>query len=105
MAARYLAITPARDEEKLLPKLIESMRAQTIVPARWIIIDDGSTDRTAAIIDEAARATAWIEPRHLKSDRPRKAGGNPYRNSRMKPWASFWSKHTGRNDDLLTGRH
>ena len=61
MAARYLAITPARDE-KLLPGLIESMRAQNIVPARWIIIDDGSTDRTAAIIDEAARATAWIEP-------------------------------------------
>jgi len=75
MTARYLAITPARDEERFLPGLIESMRAQTIVPQRWIIIDDASTDRTGAIVDEAARATPWISPHHLKSDRPRQAGG------------------------------
>jgi poly-beta-1,6-N-acetyl-D-glucosamine synthase len=72
---RYLAITPARDEEKFLPQLIESMRAQTLRPARWIIIDDASTDRTGAIIDEAARLSPWIEPRHLTSGRPRQAGG------------------------------
>ena len=75
MAARYLAITPARDEEQLLPGLIESMRAQTITPARWIVVDDGSTDRTGAILDQAARRTPWIEPHHLKPDRPRQAGG------------------------------
>jgi poly-beta-1,6-N-acetyl-D-glucosamine synthase len=75
MAARYLAITPARDEEKFLPRLIDSMCAQTVAPARWIIIDDASTDRTGAIIDEAARATPWIEPHHLNSARPRQAGG------------------------------
>jgi glycosyltransferase involved in cell wall biosynthesis len=75
VTVRYLAITPARDEERLLPGLIESMRAQTIAPARWIIIDDGSTDGTAAILDQAARVTPWIEPHHLKPDRPRQAGG------------------------------
>lgn len=72
---RYLAITPARDEEKLMPGLIASMSAQTCTAARWILIDDGSTDATAAIIDEAARRFAWIEPRHLPCDRPRRPGG------------------------------
>lgn len=75
MTVRYLVITPARDEEKFLPRLIESMRAQTITPARWIVIDDGSTDGTGAILDQAARLTPWIEPHHLKLERPRQAGG------------------------------
>ena len=76
MAARYLAITPARDEEQLLPGLIESMRAQTITPARWIVVDDGSTDRTGAILDQAARRTPWIEPHHLKPIGPARPAGN-----------------------------
>jgi biofilm PGA synthesis N-glycosyltransferase PgaC len=75
MAPGYLAITPARDEEKFLPALIESMRAQTIVPARWMVIDDGSTDGTAALLDEAARQTPWIEPYHLARNRQRQPGG------------------------------
>ena len=34
--ARYLAITPARDEERLLPRLIASLEGQSATPARWI---------------------------------------------------------------------
>ncbi len=75
MRVRYVAITPARDEERLLPGLIASMVRQTNLPARWIIIDDGSADATARIVDEAARAHPWIEPHHLESGRPREAGG------------------------------
>jgi biofilm PGA synthesis N-glycosyltransferase PgaC len=71
----YVAITPARDEEKLLPGMIASMTAQTIKPARWIVIDDGSTDGTAALLDQAAAEHAWIEPHHLPRDRPRELGG------------------------------
>jgi poly-beta-1,6-N-acetyl-D-glucosamine synthase len=72
---RYIAITPARDEEKLLPGLIASMAAQNWTPDRWIVIDDGSADATAAILDEAARTYPWIEPHHLPRDRPRAPGG------------------------------
>src|SRR5260370_31860442 len=75
MTVHYVAITPARDEAKFLPELIRSMRAQTLAPARWIVIDDGSTDRTGAILDQAARLTPWIEPHHLRPDRPRQPGG------------------------------
>jgi len=72
---RYIAITPARDEEQFLPGLIASMAAQTRLPQRWIVIDDGSSDGTAEILDEAARQHTWIEPIHLAQDRPRKPGG------------------------------
>ncbi len=75
MTVRCLAITPARDEEKFLPGLIDSMRAQTITPARWIVIDDGSADRTGAIIDLAAKQTPWIEPHHLPARGARLNGG------------------------------
>ena len=72
---RYLAITPARDEETLIGGLIESMTGQTCRPERWIIIDDGSCDATGEIIDEAARRHRWIQPHHLDRNRPREAGG------------------------------
>jgi poly-beta-1,6-N-acetyl-D-glucosamine synthase len=73
--SRYLAITPARDEEKLLPGLIASMASQSHLPSRWIIIDDGSADATPAILDEAARRYPWMEVHRLDGDRPRAAGG------------------------------
>ncbi|MDO8432676.1 MAG: glycosyltransferase family A protein [Candidatus Binatus sp.] len=72
---RYIAITPARDEERFLPGLIESMAGQVRRPQRWIVIDDGSADATARILDEAARRHDWIEPVHLARNRPREAGG------------------------------
>jgi glycosyltransferase involved in cell wall biosynthesis len=72
---RLVTITPARDEEKLLPGLIASMTAQTRVPQRWIVIDDGSVDATGAILDAAARQYPWIEPHHLPRDRERAEGG------------------------------
>jgi biofilm PGA synthesis N-glycosyltransferase PgaC len=72
---RYIAITPARDEEKLLPDMIQSMASQTIPPSKWIIIDDGSDDSTGQIIDCAARAHPWIEPKHLPPGRKREPGG------------------------------
>ncbi len=71
----YLAITPARDEEKFLPRLIASMTGQTLKPERWIVIDDGSSDATAELIDRAAMRHHWIEPHHLPVGRPRLPGG------------------------------
>ncbi|HEY6394802.1 MAG TPA: glycosyltransferase family A protein [Candidatus Binataceae bacterium] len=75
MKKRCLAITPARDEQDFLPRLIASMAAQTCSPARWIIIDDGSSDATPSIIDEAAGKYSWIESHHLPAGRPRAPGG------------------------------
>lgn len=72
---RYIVITPARNEEENIPHTIRSMMAQTIRPACWVIVNDGSTDRTAALIDSAAAGHPWIIAAHRADRGFRKQGG------------------------------
>jgi glycosyltransferase involved in cell wall biosynthesis len=58
---KYILITPARNEEKFITKTLDSIVAQTRLPERWVIVDDGSTDRTAEIVQSYARDHRWIE--------------------------------------------
>jgi glycosyltransferase involved in cell wall biosynthesis len=58
---KYILITPAHNEEGFIRKTLESMSAQTTPPERWIIVDDGSTDHTAAIVDDYAKRYPWIQ--------------------------------------------
>ena len=71
----YIVITPARNEEGNLPHTIRSMCAQTLRPMRWIIVDDGSSDGTARIVDEAAKEHSWITALHRPDRGKRKQGG------------------------------
>jgi biofilm PGA synthesis N-glycosyltransferase PgaC len=57
---KYVLITPAHNEERFITKTLESMAAQTLLPELWIIVDDGSSDRTAKIIQRYARRFSWI---------------------------------------------
>lgn len=57
---RYALVTPARDEAGNLPRLAESLVAQTVVPDAWVIVDNGSTDVTAAVARELAATHPWI---------------------------------------------
>jgi biofilm PGA synthesis N-glycosyltransferase PgaC len=43
---KYVLITPAHNEEAFIQKTLASMVAQTVLPERWVIVDDGSTDCT-----------------------------------------------------------
>ncbi|HRG52810.1 MAG TPA: glycosyltransferase family A protein, partial [Bacteroidia bacterium] len=43
---KYYVITPAKDEEKFIKFTLDSMVNQLLKPAKWIIVDDGSTDNT-----------------------------------------------------------
>lgn len=45
-----MLITPARNEEAYIVKTIQSLINQTILPKKWIIVSDGSTDRTDDIV-------------------------------------------------------
>lgn len=71
----YVVVTPVRDEQEYLPLTIESMVRQTVLPAEWVIVNDGSTDRTGEIIDEAARQYPWIRAVHRTDRGYRKWGG------------------------------
>jgi glycosyltransferase involved in cell wall biosynthesis len=57
----YILITAARNEEKLIEGTIRSVVSQTCLPERWVIVDDGSTDRTAKIVASYASQYPWIE--------------------------------------------
>jgi glycosyltransferase involved in cell wall biosynthesis len=58
---KYVLITPAHNEEAFIEKTLNSMSAQTLLPEQWIIVDDGSSDRTAEIIQRYARRFSWIQ--------------------------------------------
>src|SRR5579864_2937558 len=64
IAKQYVVISPVRDEESYLRFTIESMLAQTVRPIEWVIVNDGSTDRTASIINEYTAQHPWIRPVH-----------------------------------------
>lgn len=72
---RYVVVTPVRDEAEYIIKTIESMAAQTILPQKWIIVDDGSCDRTPDILDAASLKHPWIHVVHRSNRGFRKAGG------------------------------
>jgi biofilm PGA synthesis N-glycosyltransferase PgaC len=57
----YVIITPAFNEARYIEPMIQSVLAQTILPARWIIVDDGSTDETGAIVLRYASQYPFIK--------------------------------------------
>jgi poly-beta-1,6-N-acetyl-D-glucosamine synthase len=72
---RYVIITPMRDEEKHIEATIESMCQQTVRPAEWVIVNDGSSDRTGEIADRHAAQHSWIHVIHRENRGFRKSGG------------------------------
>jgi GT2 family glycosyltransferase len=58
---RYVLVTPARNEESYLAETIESVLAQSVRPARWIVVSDGSTDRTEDIAASYCRKHDFME--------------------------------------------
>ena len=72
---KYVIITPVRDEEAYLPFTIESVVSQTIRPVEWVIVNDGSKDKTEDIIRDAARQYSWIRGVRRNDRGYRKPGG------------------------------
>ena len=56
----YMLVTPTKNEGDSLPGLVESIVNQKLRPVVWCIVDDGSTDRSPAIIRQAALDHPWI---------------------------------------------
>lgn len=72
---QYVIVTPVRDEEAHIASTISSVRSQTVLPSEWVIVNDGSTDRTGEILDEAAKQCPWLHVIHRQNRGFRKSGG------------------------------
>jgi 4,4'-diaponeurosporenoate glycosyltransferase len=55
-------IVPARNEEHNLPRLLQSLERQEPRPLEVLVVDDGSTDRTAAIAREGGATVLRSAP-------------------------------------------
>lgn len=71
---RYLVVTPCRDEGLYIGRTIETMAVQTVRPATWIIVDDGSTDKTPEILASAAARHGFIRVVRRENRGERKVG-------------------------------
>ena len=74
MSQRYALITPCRDEAAYAQRTLDSVTAQTVPPALWVIVDDGSTDGTPQILAEYAKRHDYIRVVH-RDDRGQRSVG------------------------------
>jgi len=61
MKNTYLLISPCRNEEEYMRQTLDTVVAQSVQPAKWVIVDDGSSDSTPQILDEYAARYPWIQ--------------------------------------------
>jgi poly-beta-1,6-N-acetyl-D-glucosamine synthase len=68
----YVLVTPARNEAAFIELTLKSVIAQTVLPLKWVIVSDGSTDGTDEIVKRYAKTNDWIElvrmPEHQERD-------------------------------------
>lgn len=57
---RYCLITPCRDEARYLRATLETVAAQSVPPALWVIVDDGSKDETPRLLAEHAARIPYV---------------------------------------------
>jgi hypothetical protein len=72
---RYCLITPARDEQEFAEITLQSVAAQTEPPSLWIIVDDGSTDRTPHILSQWQQKLPYLRVITRPDRGERKLGG------------------------------
>jgi glycosyltransferase involved in cell wall biosynthesis len=60
MEARFLIISPMRNEAAHVERVARAVAAQTHPPAEWVVVDDGSTDDTASILRRLENEMAFL---------------------------------------------
>src|SRR3972149_929520 len=71
----YALITPARNEAMFIEQTIKSVVRQTILPVKWVIVSDGSTDGTDDIVKKYVEDHKWIELVRMPERRERHFAG------------------------------
>lgn len=71
----YVLITPARNEAAFVELTLKSVVSQTVPPAKWVIVNDGSTDATEEIVKKYAAVYPWIDLIQMPERRERSFAG------------------------------
>ena len=69
MTTTYAVVTPVRNETVNLERLHGCLARQTIRPARWVVVDTGSTNETLDLTQSLARSSPWVESVRLDAGR------------------------------------
>ena len=75
---KYIIITPARNEASYIEKTINSVINQTVLPLRWIIVDDNSGDNTTEIVGKYLNRYSFIRLVKNVSEEKRNFGNKVY---------------------------
>jgi glycosyltransferase involved in cell wall biosynthesis len=76
--AIYVLVTAAYNEGRMIEQTIKSVVSQSHRPAKWVIVSDGSTDDTDAIVSRYASAHHFIQLCRLTEDHPRNFTAQAY---------------------------
>ena len=93
---RYILITPAHNEEEYMEQLAESIIAQTILPVRWIIVNDASTDMTGQIAKSYSEQYDFITYHRIE-----RGGLTTYYNRRTNVWLEGFRQIKDENYDFV----
>jgi poly-beta-1,6-N-acetyl-D-glucosamine synthase len=67
----YVLVTAAYNEEAYIENLLRSVTSQTVLPTKWIIVSDGSIDRTDLIVKGYAEKFKFVQLHRITEDHPR----------------------------------
>ena len=70
----YVLITPAHNEEAFVEKVIQSVISQTVLPEKWVIVSDRSTDKTDEIVQRYAKDYRFIQLARIQEKRKQNFG-------------------------------
>jgi biofilm PGA synthesis N-glycosyltransferase PgaC len=74
----YVIVTPARNEARFIELTLKSVVAQTLLPSKWMIVSDGSTDGTDDIVTRYIADHPWIELLRMPERKERHFAGKVY---------------------------
>lgn len=74
MKNAYVLVSPCKDEGQYIETTLKSIQAQTVKPVQWIIVDDGSTDNSVALIQKYQSSMPFIKIVRREADQDRNVG-------------------------------
>ncbi|MHB1571410.1 MAG: glycosyltransferase family 2 protein [Solirubrobacteraceae bacterium] len=70
MEPRVLIVSPVRNEAAHIERVVRAIAAQQLQPARWIVVEDASTDDTLELLRSLSPEVPFMEVRQAEASSP-----------------------------------